>query len=119
MPKAVPNVTMDPSLAKFGTATRMSACSGEPANFAGIAAVQLAPVVMVGGDFAITDDTSGRRSTVAAKNAVTITATGSATHIALDDGTTLLFVTTCTAQALTAANLVNFPSWKWNIQDPT
>jgi hypothetical protein len=45
--------------------------------------------------------------------------TGTATHVALCDGTNLLYVTTCTSQALTAANTVNFPSWKIEIADPT
>lgn len=119
MAKAIPDVTMDPSLDKFGTATRMMACSGQPANFAGIAAVALADVTMTGGDFTKADDTSGRKITVAAKNGVTVDTTGTATHVSLDDGTTLLAVTTCTSQALTAANTVNFPAWKWNIQDPS
>lgn len=119
MAKAIPDVTMDPSLDKLATATRMTALSSQPANFAAIAAALLASQTMTSGDFAKADDTSGRKLTVAAKNAVSVTATGTATHVALDDGTTLLGVTTCTSQALTSGNQVNFPAWKWNIQDPT
>lgn len=119
MAKAIPDVTMDPSLDKFATSTRMVAASGQPANFAGIAAVLLASVTVASGDFTKADDTSGRKVTVAAKNTVSVTNSGTATHVSLDDGSTLLAVTTCTSQALTAGNTVNFPSWKWNIQDPT
>jgi hypothetical protein len=119
MAKAIPDVTMDPSLDKFATATRMVATSSQPANFAGIAAVALADVTLTGADFTKADDTSGRKVTVGAKNGVTVDSSGTATHVTLDDGSTLLAVTTCTSQALTAGNTVNFPAWKWNIQDPT
>ena len=65
-------------------------------------------------------DTSGRKITVAAKSSVPIDVSGTATHIALHDGTTLRFVTTCTSLALTAGagNTVNFPTWKDEIADP-
>lgn len=119
MAKAIPDVTMDPSLDKFATATRMTALSSQPANFAAIAAANLAQVTVASGDFTKADDTSGRKVTVAAKSGVSVTASGTATHVGLDDGTTLLAVTTCTSQALTSGNTVNFPTWKWNIQDPT
>ena len=46
-------------------------------------------------------DTSGRKVTVAAKSAVPIDSSGTATHVALCDATRLLYVTTCTSQALT------------------
>jgi hypothetical protein len=119
MAKAIPDVTMDPSLDKLATATRMTVCSTQPANFAGIAAVLLASQTMTGGDFTKADDTSGRKVTVAAKNGISVTTSGTAGHVCLDDGTTLLGVTTCTSQALTSGNQVNTPAWKWNIEDPT
>lgn len=119
MAKAIPDVTMDPSLDKLGTATRCSVVSGQPANFAGIAAVQLAPKTITSGDWAKADDTSGRKITMAAQNGVSVTATGTATHVCWDDGTTLLGVTTCTSQGLTSGNTVNIPAVKWNLQDPT
>jgi hypothetical protein len=74
---------------------------------------------MASGDFTLADDTSGRKVTMAAKNTVTVTANGTATHVSLDDGTTLLYVTTCTSQALTTATPVNIPAWKVGIADPT
>ena len=106
-------------------ATRMTACSDEPTTYAeGNATYALADVTVASGDFTNADgDTSGRKCTVAAKSGVLIDASGTATHIALLDVTNskLLYVTTCTSQALTAngSNTVNFPSWKFEIADPS
>lgn len=121
MGKAAPDATIDGELDYIAGSTVMHACSAEPANYAGIAAVSLADVTMAGGDFTKADDTSGRKVTVAAKSAVTVDATGTATHVVLAkvSDTTLRYVTTCTSQALTSGNTVNFPSWKINVQDPT
>lgn len=122
MAKQVDDTVLDGALNIIDNATRMCAVSGAsaPANFAGIAAVLLADVVMAGGDFTDANgDTSGRKVTVAAKSGVTIDASGTATHITLDDGSTLLYVTTCTSQALTSGGTVDFPAWKIEIADPT
>lgn len=98
--------------------------SAQPANFAGIAAVALADVALTagfgGGDFTNADgDTSGRKVTVAAQNAVPVDTTGTATHVCLDDGATLLQVTTCTSQALTSGNTVNVPAYDVEFADVT
>ena len=67
------------------------------------------------------DDTSGRKTTVDEEAAMTVDISGTADHVALCDvgGTALLYVTTCTGQALTAANTVTAPSWEISIADPT
>lgn len=121
MAKKVDNSVLDAALQVIDNATRMVACSAEPANFADIANVDLADATMVAGtDYTISDgDTSGRKVTVAAKSGITIDTSGTATHISLDDGATLLYVTTCTSQALTAAGTVDFPAWDIEIADPT
>lgn len=68
----------------------------------------------------IADDTSGRKCTITAETGVTIDVSGDADHIALTDGSAVLWcVTTCTLQALVAAGTVDVPAWKFNIQDPT
>jgi hypothetical protein len=100
----------------------MVACSAEPANYAGLAAVSLADVAMTGGDFTKANgDASGRKLTMAAKNGVAVDSNGTATHVALANTatSTLRYVTTCTGQALTTGSTVNFPSWKIEIADPT
>lgn len=123
MAKACPDAVLDTFLDKIATATRMVACSGEPANFAGIAAVALADIALTAGDgngdYVIADDTSGRKVTIAEQSAVDIDASGTATHISLDDGSALIYVTTCTSQALVDTGTVDFPAWKVNIADPT
>ena len=123
MAKSVSDAVLDAALAKIATATRMVACSGEPANFAGIAAVALADVVMTpgdGNDFNIANgDTSGRKVTTVQKTGVTVDSSGTATHVSLDDGSALLYVTTCTSQALTSGNTMTFNAWKVEIGDPS
>ena len=123
MGKMLADAVLDAALAKLATSINQTVCSAEPANFAGIAAVDLATVVLTAGngngDYVIADDTSGRKVTVAAQNGVAIFASGTATHIAYDDGSTLLGVTTCTSQALTSGGTVDIPSHKFNFTDPT
>lgn len=123
MAKFAADVVLDAPLDKIATSTRQTACSAQPANFAGIAAVALADAVLAPGDFTKDDyddggGVTGRRVTVAAKTGETVDTGGEATHIALDDGTTLLYVTLATAQVLTAGNPVNFPAWSVRFRDP-
>ena len=124
MAKAIADAVLDAALDKLATCVRQSVCSGEPANFAGIAAVSLADVVLTAGDgngdYTIGDgDVSGRKVTVSQQADVPIDSSGTATHIAYDDGTTLLGVTTCTSQALTAGGTVTVPAHDFEIQSPT
>jgi len=65
-------------------------------------------------------DTSGRKITVAAKNGVSVTTTGTATHVALTRSadSSVRFVNTCTSQALTSGNTVNIPAYDIEIADP-
>lgn len=124
MGKSAPDTTLDALLDKIATATRLSVCSTEPANFAGIAAVQLASVAVTAGngngDFTHANgDTNGRKTTVAQQANMSITASGTAGHIVLDDGTIITFITTCTSQALTSGGTVTSPAWKVEASDPT
>lgn len=124
MAKTVHNDVLDASHEKTATATRQTVCSAEPADFAGIAAVALADATLTAGDgngdWTIADgDTSGRKITVSQQADVPVDTSGQATHVAYDDGTTLLRVTTCTSQALTASNTVTVPAHKFEIADPS
>lgn len=99
--------------------TRMVVCSAEPTTYTEAnATFALADVTMATGDFTLANGDGGgntsRKVTVAAKSAVTVDVSGTATHVALLDVTNskVLEVTTCTSQALTAGNTVNFPAWK-------
>lgn len=66
-------------------------------------------------------DTNGRKVRVAAKSGVSITASGTATQIALTttSGSVVRYVTTCTSQALTSGGTVDIPAWDVEIADPT
>lgn len=64
-------------------------------------------------------DTNGRKITVNAQTAITVDTGGSAQHIAICSGSVLLYVTTCTAQTLTAGNTVNTPAWDIEVADVT
>ena len=102
--------------------TRMTICNAQPTTYTeGNATFALADVTMASGDFtAANGDTSGRKLTVAAKSTVPVDTSGTANHIALLDVTNskLLYVTTCTSQALTSGNTVNTPSWDVELADP-
>jgi hypothetical protein len=119
--KSVHNDVLDGSHNVTAAANLMTVCSAEPTTRTeAVTTFALADVAMAGGDFVNADgDVSGRKVTIAAKSSVTVDTSGTANHIALVDATRLLRVTTCTSQALTAANTVNFPSWKCEIVDPT
>lgn len=124
MAKAIVDAVFDAACTKIATGTRLVVCSGQPANFAGIAAVALADVTLTAGDgngdYVIADgSTSGRKVTIGAQTGVTIDSSGTATHVSLDDGAILLIVTTCTSQALTAAGTVDVPAFKVEFADPT
>lgn len=122
MAKSVNDLVLDGAFEVLDICDAMSACSAEPTTRAEAATTYaLADAVMT----PVTDytkangDTSGRKCTMAAKATQTIDATGTATHIALYDATTLYYVTTCTSQALTAGGTVSFPAWDIEIADPT
>lgn len=103
------------------TATRMVACSSQPASFAGVAGVTLASVEVSEEDFTISDgDASGRKVRVASKSNVTASASGNANHVALVDdvNSKLLYVTTAATLATTSGNPINFPAWNIEIADP-
>ena len=120
MVKSVSDDVLDAALGEIATSTTLTVCSAEPANYAGIAAVALAASTVAGGDFTIADGTtSGRKTTVAEQAAVSITASGDATHVALDDGTTLQYVTTAPTQTLTSGGTVTVAQWSVEIADPS
>lgn len=123
MAKQAPDATLDSLADYIDQCNIMHVCSAEPANYAGIATVSLADVALTPDtDFTKANgDTSGRKVTIAAKNAVTVDNSGTATHVAIARSTdsTLRYVTTCTSQVLTAGNTVNIPAWKIETADPT
>jgi hypothetical protein len=125
MAKQAPDVTLDMMLDGIADVCDvLHVCTTEPANYAGIAALELANVTLTvgdgGGDYVIADDTSGRKLTIAQQADIPIDTSGDAQHIALSDGSAVLYyVTTCTLQALVDTGTVTVPAWKINVADPT
>ncbi len=119
MAKKCADSVLDSALSKIATATSMIALESEPADRAAALSGALATTTMSGGDFTTANgDTNGRKVTVAQKSGVNVDASGNATHVALIDGTELLYVTTCSPQELTSGNTMTFPAWDVEIADP-
>ena len=121
MAKVASDGMIDGGLTAYGTGVNLTICAGQPISFADIAVKALASTTLVAGDFTIANgDTSGRKSTVGAKSAILITASGTADHVVVDDGTSEYYVTTATPQALiaNAANTVSTPAFDREISDP-
>src|SRR5687767_8311208 len=122
MPKTVHDAVLDAAFNELDAADLMTVCSSQPTTRTeAVTTFKLADVAMTPDtDFTNADgDTNGRKVTVAAKSAVPVDTSGTATHVALVDGSRLLYVTTCTSQALTSGNTVNIPAWDVEISDPT
>lgn len=120
MGKKVHDDVLDGAFNILNDATTLLVCSSEPADRAAALAAALADVAIDGTDFTIANgDVSGRKCTIAAQTGVPVDTSGTATHLALIDGSRLLYVTTVTSQALVAGNTVNTPAWDVEIADPT
>ena len=131
MPKSVNDAVLDAALNHVKTnTTKICICSSEPTTYAlatndpsTSSGFRLADKSITSTDFTgpANGDTNGRKVTVNVQNSISVDATGTAGHVALVDvsSTALLYVTTCSSQALTAANKVNMPAWDIEIADPT
>ena len=119
MAKYANPLVMDAALDKIATATNLLVCSSQPTDRATALSSALANQSLSGAFTKANGNTSGRKVTVAQQSNIPVTATGTATHIALIDGSILLFVTTCASQALTSGNTVTVPAWKDEIADPS
>lgn len=124
MGKSVHDLVLDAALDYLSAnGNKECVCSTEPTNYTeATATYMLAETTRTSGDYTKANgDTSGRKTTVAAKNGVSVTNTGTAAHLAIVDtvNSRLLAVTTCTSQVLTAGNTVNIPAHDYEIGDPT
>ena len=82
----------------------------------------LATHIMAAGDFAKSDGASnGRKTTIAEQAAITVDHSGTALGVVLgiSSGSVMVFVTTCTSQALVGANTVTIPAWTITFADVT
>ena len=102
-------------------AIRVALCSGEPASYAGIAAVTLGTATISSTDFTgPADHTTGRKLTFNGKAGITPSANGTVTHLAFHDNSGVMYcVTTTTSQAVTTSQTWDIPSCIIGITDPT
>jgi hypothetical protein len=119
MTKLADDTVIDGAFAIVDNATIMTVCSAAPNSRA--EAVTTYALADVAPTFTGPDNgtPSGRKISVDQKANVPIDNDGNATHIALCDGSNLLYVTTCTPQALVAGGTVTIPAWTITILDPT
>ena len=125
MAKSVNDLVIDAALDVIATSGSQAVCQGQPTTRTeALVTNALATNALTtgdgAGDYTISNgDTSGRKINVAQQASVTVTATGSANHIAYCDATNLLFVTTCTSQVLSAiGNTVTIGTHDIEISDP-
>ena len=126
MAKATPDAVLDVMLDAIADACDLlHVCTTDPANYAGIAALELATAILTvgdgNGDYVVGDgDASGRKLAVAQQADIDIDTSGDAQHIVLSNGSdTMYYVTTCTLQALVDTGTVTVPTWDIEIADPT
>lgn len=125
MAKSTSNDALDALLAEIATSDEQHVTSAEPANHAGIAAVTLGNYAIStglgGGDFGAAADAGGggRQTTVAAQSGNNATASGTGTHVAYTDGTTLQHVTTCPSVSTNSGQPLNVGSHVISVGDPT
>lgn len=123
MAKSVNNLVLDAALDYLATnGTRYDICATEPATYAAATTTNsLGNTTLAGGDYVKADgDVSGRKVTVAAKAGVSITATGTADHVAITNGVdTLLYVTTlASGQPVTSGNTADIGAFPIELRDP-
>jgi hypothetical protein len=95
----------DLALAELDTATStLHLCSAEPANYAGIAAVQLGTKTGLSIGAPADRTPNGRKVTVAAFSDGAVSATGTATHWAISKGGTTLMATGALASSQGVTN---------------
>lgn len=119
MGKVVHNDVLDAAFTELATATGLCLNTSEPASRAAAISDNLMPEATPSFTGPVDGDTNGRKLTVDASNGNTADGTGTATHVALIDAVELLYVTTCTSQAITSGNTVNIGAWDVEIADPT
>lgn len=109
---------------------KLSVCSSEPTTYShAITSYMLAitSTVSIASTAPANGDYNGRKVTIPENGGeaspLTITNGGTAQHVALvgslSSTNTLLYVTTCTPQALIASGNVTVPAWDIEVRDPT
>lgn len=84
--------------------THLSICSSEPANYAAIAAAELGEKASITIGSPEDGDTNGRKVVVSAITDGSVTATGTATHYAIHDNSSVLVATGALASSQGVTN---------------
>ena len=122
MGKSVHNDVLDDALDRVATSTRLDVTSdvGTPTDLTNTLANVTLTAGDGAGDYVVGDgDTNGRKVAVAQQADISITGTGTALHVVLSLGGTILLTTTCTSQALTSGGTVTTPTFDYELADPT
>ena len=125
MSKYVPDTTLNAFLNVIASAgTKIHLCSTQPTNYTEAnATYSLGSLTMTAGsgngDYLLADgDVSGRKLTILQQTGISVTATGSAQHVAITDGASVLYaVTTLTAQTVTSGNTATINTFDIEIAD--
>ena len=120
--KSVHDSVLDAALAVIAGASSICVCSTQPTTYAeAITTYKLAISATPTFQAAADGDTSGRKLEVDEEADINVDTGGNAEHVALVNsvGSVLLYVTTCTLQALVQDNTVTIPTWDIEIADPT
>jgi hypothetical protein len=123
MGKYIADAVANAGLAVVGTGNVMTICSAQPTTRTeAVTTYKLADVTLTAGDgngdYTIADgDVNGRKLTIAEQADIPIDTSGTATHIAICDGSNVLLVTTCTSQAVTSGNTATVPAFAHTISD--
>jgi len=103
----------------IGLCTTLTVCSAQPANQAGVAAVALVSYTIAPADFTKSDGvTSGRRWTISAQSGNNASASGTANHVVIDDGTSI-YVTTTPDKTAVSGEEFNVGAWDIEFADPS
>lgn len=99
--------------------TRVDICSQSPANYTEATSTYTLGNAVVNTGATQDGDTSGRKVTVPSVTGASVTATGTATHVALTDGAAALVAVTplSASQAVTSGNTFDLTAWDIEIPD--
>lgn len=121
MAKFASDAVLDALLDTVATGTILTVCNAQPTSRTeAVTTYKLADVTIDGSDFTKGNgDVNGRKVTISQQDDIPVDDDGTATHVAICDGTNLLYVTTCTSQVLTNGNTVTVPAWDIEVADPS
>ena len=122
MGKTVHNDVLDDALDRVATATRLDVTSdvGTPTDLTNTLANHTMVAGDGNGDYVVGEgDADGRKIAMTEQADIAITGDGTALHIVLSLGGTILLTTTCTSQGLTSGGTVTVPTFDYELADPT